>query len=155
MKIPNECDILVIGAGPAGSSAAAASAREGARTILIDSKSRIGEEPHCGEFVPRQVFNEWGLSKVSVIQPVDSMETLVLNPTALPIRDSHYSSVRRGSESDNGVLARESSVSGGYVVDRARFDRELAREAAEAGGPSGLLGRTGWRNTRRLGIAHK
>ena len=53
------CDLLVVGAGPAGSRAAMRAASNGLQVILIDSKPRIGERPHCGEFVPYQVFTEF------------------------------------------------------------------------------------------------
>ena len=36
------CDVLVIGAGPAGLMAALAAARSGARVILADEGSRLG-----------------------------------------------------------------------------------------------------------------
>jgi len=36
-----ECDVLVVGAGPAGSSAARAAAMGGAKTIFIDKKEEV------------------------------------------------------------------------------------------------------------------
>ena len=68
-----DCDILVVGAGPAGSSAAAAAANSGARTILIDAKARIGEPLHCGEFVPQMLFSEFPLDRGCIVQPVEVM----------------------------------------------------------------------------------
>lgn len=71
------CDILVVGAGPAGSSAAAAAARAGAETVMIEAKVRIGEQPHCGEFVPERMFGEMTLPGSAVMQRVDYLETRV------------------------------------------------------------------------------
>ncbi|MEW6114519.1 MAG: NAD(P)/FAD-dependent oxidoreductase [Thermodesulfobacteriota bacterium] len=118
MLLQDDWDVLVVGAGPAGSRAATASAAAGARTLLIDAKIRIGEQPHCGEFVPQQLFIECGLDRVSIIQPVEDMETLVVD-----------------LNSPEDELLRPGSVQGspGFLIDRVRFDRQLAREAAAAG----------------------
>lgn len=116
------CDILVVGAGPAGSRAAAAAARKGARVFLIEAKTRIGEQPHCGEFVPARLFTRIALDDASIIQRVDSMETLVLDGPD------------EGGEGSFGetVLRRE-TPSPGFLIDRPRFDRDLARQAASLG----------------------
>ena len=117
MVPPAECQVLVIGAGPAGSRAAAASAADGAATLLVDAKTRIGEQPHCGEFVPRQLFTEAGLDRSCVIQPVERMETFIVD-------------FRSRSAP---VQAHNEMAAPGYLIDRVRFDRDLARTAAAQG----------------------
>lgn len=69
-----QCDMLVIGAGPSGSSAAIRAANEGLDVILVDSKPRIGERPHCGEFVPYQLFMEFDLNRDSIVRQVDYLK---------------------------------------------------------------------------------
>ena len=49
MIIMMETDVLVIGAGPAGSAAAKHAALGGASVILIDKKSEIGTPKRCAE----------------------------------------------------------------------------------------------------------
>jgi len=118
MLLQDDWDTLVVGAGPAGSRAATAAAAAGARTLLIDAKPRIGEQPHCGEFVPQRLFVECDLDRVSIVQTVESILTLVIDlnlPQGEPLRP--------GTE----------QRSPGFLIDRARFDRRLAREAAAAG----------------------
>ncbi len=177
MRAESDCDILVVGAGPAGCCAAGVAAREGACTVLIDSKQRIGEQPHCGEFVPLQLFSELGLDRASIIQSVDFMETLVTGPAFFDSSfegthsDTHSSAERRHEETptcaissladkvdnqapllranrDHGhfeagrshsfhgaelFVRRTQTPSRGFVIDRVRFDRDLAREAAASG----------------------
>jgi digeranylgeranylglycerophospholipid reductase len=111
-----QCDVLVVGAGPAGSTAAASAASSGVSTVLIDSKVRIGEQPHCGEFVPSRLFSEFNLDRNCIIQSVDSMETRV----SLGLADAKE-------------VLRNEIPSPGFMIDRVRFDRNLARNASAEG----------------------
>jgi len=52
-----ECDVLVVGAGPAGSSAARAAAMNGAKTIFIDKKEEIGKPVQCAEGIGEDLFS--------------------------------------------------------------------------------------------------
>lgn len=45
-------DIVVVGAGPAGSTAAEAAAKKGFDVVLIDRKREIGSPVQCGGFLP-------------------------------------------------------------------------------------------------------
>ncbi|MCI4317488.1 MAG: NAD(P)/FAD-dependent oxidoreductase, partial [Thermoplasmata archaeon] len=45
-------DVVVVGAGPAGSLAAKFSALGGARTLLLDRRPELGYPVQCGEFLP-------------------------------------------------------------------------------------------------------
>ncbi|RAP51759.1 MAG: digeranylgeranylglycerophospholipid reductase [Methanosphaera sp. rholeuAM270] len=49
MNSVKEVDVLVIGAGPAGSMAAREASRGGAMTLIVDKKSEIGTPKRCGE----------------------------------------------------------------------------------------------------------
>ncbi len=49
MNDVKEVDVLVIGAGPAGSMAAREASRNGANTLIIDKKSEIGTPKRCAE----------------------------------------------------------------------------------------------------------
>jgi flavin-dependent dehydrogenase len=55
MSRAEECDVLVIGAGPAGCCAAERAAAAGARVLLVDKRRQIGLPVQCAEFVPWQL----------------------------------------------------------------------------------------------------
>lgn len=48
----DDFDVVVVGAGPAGSVAARFAAEGGARTLLLDRREELGVPVQCGEFVP-------------------------------------------------------------------------------------------------------
>jgi len=51
--MPNEFDLIVVGAGPAGASCALYAARAGLRVLLLD-RARFPRDKVCGDFVPRR-----------------------------------------------------------------------------------------------------
>lgn len=108
-KSENNCDILVIGAGPAGSSAALKAAQEGARVILIEQKKEIGVPVQCAEYIPVQLTTAIGLRDDLLMQEIHFMRT------HLP----------------NGEVKETESI--GYITDRDRFDQHLAEIAEKAG----------------------
>jgi len=51
-----KCDVLVVGGGPAGCSAARAASLNGANTILIEKNDEIGKEVKCAEGIGEFLF---------------------------------------------------------------------------------------------------
>jgi digeranylgeranylglycerophospholipid reductase len=43
------CDVVVIGAGPGGGSAALHAARAGLSTLILEADPEVGTPVHCGE----------------------------------------------------------------------------------------------------------
>jgi digeranylgeranylglycerophospholipid reductase len=105
----NTWDIVVVGAGPAGSSAAGAAARQGMRVLVLERKERIGFPVRCAEYIPGQLLGLAEVGRDFVVQAVDGMKTYF-----------------------SGRLINESSFPG-CVIDRCRFDVALATKAQEAG----------------------
>jgi len=61
MEKIQKCDVLIIGAGPAGASLALYLAEKGIDAILIDKKAEIDNPVRCAEYVPATIsrlFNE-------------------------------------------------------------------------------------------------
>ena len=113
-----ETDILVVGAGPAGSTAAKFAALGGASVILIDKKSEIGSPKRCAEGVSKK-----GLAKVGV-EPNERFITKEIEGIRLVAPDS------------NEVWLTSDEVElpeAGYILERKVFDKYMAMDAARAG----------------------
>ena len=76
MTVPN-CDILVVGAGPAGSSAALAAARQGVNVLLVERRRQVGMPVQCAEYIPAMLKGQLGLKGGFVVQKIEGMHTFV------------------------------------------------------------------------------
>ena len=76
-KIYLKCDVLVIGAGPAGASLAYFLGREGIDTVLIDRKSDIDLPVRCAEYVPAAITRLFDIPLPGVKQVVSAMTTYI------------------------------------------------------------------------------
>jgi digeranylgeranylglycerophospholipid reductase len=110
-------DVLVVGAGPTGSTAARYAARGGAQVLLIEKRSEIGTPVRCGEGVAKRWLEEIGLAPTPdfICHEVEGARVIAPDGTALIVDET-----RAGNEC-------------GYVLERDLFDRYLAKEAARAG----------------------
>jgi digeranylgeranylglycerophospholipid reductase len=110
-------DVLVVGAGPTGSTAAKFAAKAGVEVLLIEKRSEIGTPVRCGEGVAKRWLEEIGLSPNGefIRHEVDGARILAPDGTALIVDETWA-----GNEC-------------GYVLERDLFDRHLAKEAAKAG----------------------
>lgn len=106
------CDVLVVGAGPAGSTAARTCSTLGLRTILLEEHPDIGRPTHCTGKLSVHAFERFALPG-SLIQSS-------LRAAALHAPDGSVARVRRAAVDS-------------HVVDRERLDHYLAERAAAAG----------------------
>lgn len=105
-------DVIVVGAGPAGSEAARAAALAGLRTLLVEEHPTIGVPNHCTGKLSHHAFREFDLPR-----------TLALNSVSAAVFHSPGGAA---------VHVRRATVDS-YVVDRVAFDRWLVDRAADAG----------------------
>lgn len=105
-------DVLVVGAGPAGSATAIHLARRGARVLLVD-KARFPRDKPCGGGLTGRALRHAPCDVEPVVEHV--VDRFVL-------RAGYRRPVRRAS---NGPLIR--------MTQRRRLDHHLAEQAAAAG----------------------
>ena len=106
-----ECDVLVVGAGPGGGSAALHSARAGLSVILIEDHGEIGTPVHCGEC----------LSDVAVAN------------LQLDIPDSVISKRVDGIRVIFPDGTQKKLSESGYVLEKHLFEQWIADEAVAQG----------------------
>jgi digeranylgeranylglycerophospholipid reductase len=114
-------DIIVIGAGPAGSTAAKYAADNGASVLLIDKKKDIGSPIQCGGFLPHYEELQELLPSAELPSTLES----------IPQNCIHTSTHIHRFLSPN-LDPKEFGVEAD-ALDRARFDKHLARLAVKAG----------------------
>jgi digeranylgeranylglycerophospholipid reductase len=108
----SEYDVVVIGAGPAGSIAARTTAQAGLSTLLLEKRQEIGSPVRCGEAVGRETTEKF----------------IPLDPKWIAAEVDTYSLVN--PQGDCVVLPPLEKT---LVLERKIFDRELAHSAANAG----------------------
>jgi|HubBroStandDraft_1064217.scaffolds.fasta_scaffold10408_2 digeranylgeranylglycerophospholipid reductase len=125
-------DVVVVGAGPAGSLAARAAAEGGATTLLLDHRPELGHPVQCGEFVPSaaELTDLFGCPDL-IARAFDVPDGTVLRETRWMSCVSPYGHRFRFPLS-------------GYTVSRRAFDKALAYRAEGAGAelrhPVGVVG---------------
>ena len=105
-------DVVVVGAGPAGSTAAKVASEGGAKVLLLEKDREVGIPVRCGE-----AGGEEGIKKV-----IERRDEWISN---------RIEAVRLVAPDGNIVRLYHKDV--GYILDRKRFDYDLAKLAAEAG----------------------
>jgi digeranylgeranylglycerophospholipid reductase len=114
-------DVIVIGAGPAGSAAAKAAAQKGAKTILLEEHTRIGIPSHC-------------TGRLHSTERPDLLEEVLRTmDKRVVIREPGGHFQLRVFAPNGRLLQSEQSSAKHYLVDRAVFDQELAKQAVRAG----------------------
>lgn len=107
-------DVVVIGAGPVGSTAARSAAMHGARVLLLEEHASIGSPVSCTGLLSTQAVAECG---------VRPSEDFVLNS----VRGAFVHAP------DGQNLQIDGKKTKAYVVSRKIFDRKVAGLATEAG----------------------
>jgi digeranylgeranylglycerophospholipid reductase len=106
-------DLIVVGAGPAGATAARYAAERGLAVLLLEKRQEIGSAVRCAEGINEQMLlpfldpdERWIAARVSRSRVVTA---------------------------DTGQVRSFQGEETGYVLERRVFDRVLAEKAVEAG----------------------
>ncbi|MBD3289840.1 geranylgeranyl reductase family protein, partial [candidate division KSB1 bacterium] len=105
-------DVVIVGAGPAGSTAARFAAKSGCSVLLLEKDREIGVPVRCGEAV-----GEKGLR--AVLEPKDTWIANRIDAVRLIAPD--------------GTPVDVAHPEGGYILDRKVFDYDLGRMAGLEG----------------------
>jgi digeranylgeranylglycerophospholipid reductase len=110
-------DVVVVGAGPAGSMTAKWAAKGGARVLMVEKRQEIGSPVRCGEGISKAWLSGVGvkLDRKSVAREVKGARIVAPNGKAF-----YLSEKMAGNEV-------------GIVIDRVFFDKQLAKDAVKAG----------------------
>jgi digeranylgeranylglycerophospholipid reductase len=109
MKSMVTCDILVVGAGPAGGATAFAASSRGMRVLIVDRRQVVGVPVQCAEYIPAMLMGHLNLGKSFIVQKIQGMMT------CLP---------------DEPVTKTRAP---GFTIDRELFDQALIQAASDAG----------------------
>ena len=109
-----EVDVLVVGAGPAGSCTAKYAAEHGLDVMVLEKRQEIGVPVRCGEGISCHAEEFYGkkFPNFVIAQTIDG--AILYTP------DGNKSKI-------------EFDYTAGYILERKMFDRWLADEAARAG----------------------
>lgn len=105
-------DVIVVGAGPAGSMAARYAARQGVSVLMLEKDRDVGYPVRCGE----------AISKAGIEEFID------IDPKFIATTINNFSFV-----SPDGTEVKIPLEEAGYILERRIFDYELAKTAANEG----------------------
>jgi geranylgeranyl reductase family protein len=113
--VVEDVDLIIVGAGPAGSAAALAALRDrpAARVLLLD-RAPIGRDKVCGDAVAPNSVHELDALGVSAVRPEELVPTVRL-------------------QSPSGVSQSTVADPPGYVIPRQVLDERLVRAAIAHG----------------------
>src|SRR5512133_2563195 len=105
-------DVVVVGAGPAGSAAAGECARLGLSVLYIEEHGTIGQPIQCAGLLSVAAFAECRVSERGVLNRVSGARVI---------------------SGAGSVLTIDAKKTKAVVVDRGALDQEMAEHAANAG----------------------
>ncbi len=112
-----ECDILVVGAGPAGSMAAYAAAPH-SDVVVLEKRAQIGVPKQCAEATSESIFKKLKI-KINpkwVCRKIEFARLISPSGIKVDLKDERVKQLKFG-----------------YILERKEFDKGLAEKAARKG----------------------
>ena len=106
-----KCDVVVVGAGPAGSMTAKWAAKNGVDVVLIEKRQEIGSPVRCGEGISKAWLDEVGIEVDPKWIARDVRGAKFVSPTGF----TYF------------IDEKNAGNEVGWVVDRVFFDKALAK----------------------------
>ncbi|UCD44546.1 MAG: NAD(P)/FAD-dependent oxidoreductase [Candidatus Bathyarchaeota archaeon] len=109
-----DCDVVVVGAGPAGSLAARSAAEQGVEVLILEEHPEVGLPVYCAEALSLQGIEECGVDPKPPFVCQEITKARVFAP-------------------DMNYVDLVSSEWKGFTLNRDMFDRSMSNNAVEAG----------------------
>ncbi len=110
-------DVVVVGGGPAGTTAARIAAERGLATLVVEKRQEIGTPVRCGEGMPKSFLRTIGIDPDPEWIAARIKGARLISPCG---HEMYINEKMAGSKT-------------GYNIERDLFDKSLARQAVEAG----------------------
>ena len=104
-------DVVVVGGGPTGSTAARICAKSGLKTLLVEEQAHLGYPVQCAGLLSNSAFAECEVSQSSVLNTVSGADI----------------------QAGDATCSFDAGKTMAYVVDRGAMDHEMGRIAADNG----------------------
>lgn len=109
-------DVVIVGAGPAGSLCAKYLAQSGARVLVVEKKQEIGVPKRCAEAVDFSVFQKVGIE-----------------PHPLWLIHRLYNAVLYAPNENCVKFGARTQMESGCIIEKKVFEKHLAKDAISAG----------------------
>ena len=153
-----KCDVLVVGAGPAGLGAAIASSKKGLKTILVEKGSEIGYPAKSSGLTWKEVLDDWNLPDRVISQWISSFYIYsahsdreveidfgrIVGGTLnfhIFLQELTFQAIRHGTKIILSERASEPIMDGDFVcgVKTASGDEIKSKIVIDCSGPSAII----------------
>ena len=128
-KISNDVDVLVVGGGAAGTTAAIQAARAGAKTLLIERGTQLGGTTTTGGVSFPGLFDAWGKQIIAGIGWEMVSESVELDGGTFPdfkkVPKSHWMNQVRINQFLYAILAEEKCAQAGIEIAYYEFPHHI------------------------------
>jgi geranylgeranyl reductase family protein len=132
----NDYDVIVVGGGPAGATAALRAARLGLRALLVD-KQRFPRDKVCGDAVARKALHylrELGLLERVLAEPHEPIGAVVLGaPGGASVRVDLAEKPRHGGPSVTPYIVCRRELFDGVLFEAVRHEADVLEGHAVTG----------------------